>query len=930
MSLFCFIFFLGSFLCVAEAEAQQVDYSIRGRVYDSETFDPMSGANVLVYDTAGVYRGGASCDEAGDFRITKMPEGIYMLNVSFLGYKTERLRLTLSGKKANIRLKDILLKEEIFELGETKITTRGREVIQRADTTVYFASYFKTTPGSNLGDLIRRMPGMTEAEEGQIKTRGKTVKRILVNGKEVFGDDLSLALKYLPSHLIHELKVYDRKTEEAERTGIDDGERETVIDLTVNEDVQNNWLGDVLAAYGTSECYTGQFSLNRFQDKRHISVTARAANGGVMGKEKNQDGAIGFRNAWEKFEISGSMSLLYSGMQNNMRSSVQSFENPLAAFTESAHATDMSNRMLSSNLQMEWRPDSLTTIHVQPNFNISGNMGGTRALVAAFLSDPNSYLIQGGDPLDQLSLLPDSVLLHANRTFNDNEQDSWRGGMHVSLSRRLRKPGRVLMVGLHTDYSNGKHDREEFRQIDYFQLKTVQGGDSVFHRAQYDDSRQRSASWGGRFTYTEPLSAFASLYISYKMNGRREREGRDVSAVADPFVAYWGLNGTNYSSGRIHAMTDSMLCRDINRLNLEQDIEGGLNIQRTKYQLNFGVLCHTQWSWFTYHRQEKLFASDYAVTNWSPKITGYYNADSNKRFYCSYMGHAGRLEAEKLIPDTLDLSDPLNLNLGNPDLKPSFAHSIGGGYDVYIPETMRSYNVNFYYQLIQNSVSSRNHYDALTGRRTSRPVNVDGNMNASLNLSACIPLCDNKLTLNVQSNANYTRYVGFANQGSGAGDVRTVTNQWHVSPEMQLGYRNDWLNASLTLGGDWSLSHNSLLEDARLNLYGIDSKLYTVFTMPWGMELTSSLNVSSQWGYSFSEMNRYECLWDMYLSQRILKKRQAMVSLQFFDILNARNASSRSVSSSMRTDIRYDSFGRYVMLQLSYQFTLFGKKKKHI
>lgn len=925
---FCFLLvalFLGSAVSLYAQKSEE--RSVRGKVYDATQLDPMPGATVQAYDSTGTYVDGVATDSRGIFLLQKLEPAKYQLKVSFMGYTPQTLRVDLSGDRAVLRLKDILLREAVFQMGETRVTARGSEMVMRHDTLVYRANYYKTPVGARLSELIRRIPGMQTGNGQDLRVNGKRVNRILINGKEFFGDDPTQALKYLPAELVKELKVYDKKSDEADWTGVDDGSRETVLDLTVADEFQNSWTGDAEAAYGTSNRYLGRASLNYFRDQQYFNIIGQADNNSSLGDANNQNVGLSFNHAWKKLSLNGNVSYYRNEMSQNLQSSVQSFENVTAAFSESRNRMYNRTQSANSSFILEWRPDTMTVVSVSPSFNWSNGRSNQESLSASFATDP--YLHAGVTrPLDQLDLLTDSVALNANRSMEYGRNDLKSAQVDLSVARRFRKKGRSLMLGLNAQRGSSLNDQDEYRQIDYYRLTDVLGADSVYHRAQFDRSRSENSAFGGRLTYSEPLGNDYTLLLTYQVNARRQDDRRDVSALLDPRVGQVGADRFNFRDFLYEAQPDSLQCRTTVDRGLEQQGEVGINLLRTKYQLNAGVLFHSQWTRFSYQAPGRQVDVDNLSLNWSPKINFYYYVTSTESWNVSYYSMARPVSAQQLIPDTLDYSDPLNLQLGNPNLKPSFTHMVNLGYNRFDPETMRSHNLYLYYSVTRNSVSTQSMYDEQTGRRTTIPVNVNGNMNGSLNYQMNLPLKNSKFSFSLQSNANYMRYVGFTVSSGSDQSVRTVTNQLGMSPELRLNYRNDILDCSLSLGGNYDLSRNTSVSAGNMDTYGMESRFYGMVQMPWGMELSTDFTFTARWGYSFEDVDNKEWIWNMQLSYGFLKGRKAKVSLKVYDLLNGRNSLSRSYSSSMRTDIHYDSFGRYAMLHFSYSFSIFGKGRK--
>ena len=875
---------------------ESVEHALRGKVYDADALDPLPGATVQLFDSTQVCVKGKVTNEDGTFYLEKISPGIYLLKISFLGYQPYSVRIDCRRGKKLGRIKDVLLREAVIEIGETKVVAQGREFVMRQDTLVYYADYYKQSAGARMAEMWRRMPGVWQDGEQDWRINGKRVSRILVNGKEFFGDNWNEALKLLPADLIREIKVYDKKSKESDWTGVDDGSRETVIDLAMDEALKNSWAGEVEAAGGSSKRYLGRASLNQFMENRFMSLMAQAGNDSQLGDDNSQNVGWNFNRSTTKISVGGNLSLYHNVMQQESSAGLQQFDNTAAPYTESNHRMRNTSLNTNTNFNVEWRPDSMTLIAFSPSFNHSKGNGEQTSTAASFSSDP--YDVAGVEhPWEDCFGLLRPLAVNANQGNAYSKSGLWNVQTALDVTRRFKKKGRSLIFSSGWSRNHSNHDANESRLVRYFKLKNQEDGDSVYKQKQLEQINSEGSVWRTRLTYTEPLSTDWVMMLTYHLSRSKQDDRMFRTSVSDTLA---GLQRKRDTENRIW----------------EQQAELAFLWQRTKFQLQAGAMLYAHHNQYAYQVDEKK--RNYAKTtkNWAPKVNFFYHLSASEHINVAYHAMPRAVNASELMPDTLEQADPLNIRLGNPNLKPSFTHSVNMGYSRYDERHFRSYNVNMGFFIIQNAISSESSYDAQTGCRTSIPVNVQGNANGFFDFLMSTPLRNNRFTLFLQANATYMRY----------NSMQYTTNQWVFRPMSRVNYRRDLFDLSVYLGGNYDCSQNTQLRaSGYMQSYHIDAGCSGSVRFTFGMDLSTDFSFLYRRGFRGSEMNAKEYVWNVGLAQSFLKGKKARIALKAYDLLNGRNPVNRSFSSQARSDVRYKAFGRYVMLHLSYNFNVMGK-----
>ena len=278
-----YFFILFLILLIMPAYAQK-GVDITGTVIEEGTNEPIEQATVRllsVKDSSMI--GGVATSRNGSFMLKNIKNGSYLLHVSFVGFDPLYQPLRVTGKTNPVKLGKLALTDGAIQLGEAVVIGKAPEVTVRNDTMEYNADSYKTTEGSMLEDLLKKMPGVEVDSEGKITVNGKEIKKVLIDGKEFFSDDPKVASKNLPSKMIDKVQVLDKLSDMAKMTGFDDGEEETVINLTVKPGMKQGWFGNAFAGYGSEDRYEGNFMVNRFINNNQLTLMGGINNTNNMG-----------------------------------------------------------------------------------------------------------------------------------------------------------------------------------------------------------------------------------------------------------------------------------------------------------------------------------------------------------------------------------------------------------------------------------------------------------------------------------------------------------------------------------------------------------------------------------------------------------------------------------------------------------------------
>lgn len=926
------------------AFSQTKNITVSGRVVE-DTKEPAIQATVQLLSLPdSVQASGTATTSQGYFTLPKVSAGKYVLKVSYIGFKSQYLPMHLYATTTAKNVGTLTLETDAVMLAEAVVTAEAPQVQVVEDTLVYNSSAYRTPEGAMLEELVKKLPGAEIDDEGNVKINGKDLSKIMVDGKEFFGGDVKTGLKNLPVDMIEKLKTYDKKSDLARITGIDDGEEETVLDLTVKKGMNQGWFGNADLAGGTEDRYMGRFMLNRFVDKTQVSIVGSANNvndqgfsgGGGGPRWRRNNGltatkmlGVNFATQTDKLELGGSARYNYQDGDIASIGSTEDFLPDGNSYSNSNSRQRNKNKNFNADFRLEWKPDSMTNIIFRPNFsygktdNLSGSESGTfNADPYSLVTDPNNWL-----NLEKI-LNPDDDLLR-NVRINATNSGSLSDNKSVStdatlqLNRKLNDKGRNVTFRGRFGYTNNDNNQYTESETHYFKLMNyLQTGDSVLIRNQYIATPTKNYNYSAQLTYSEPIARATFLQFSYQFQYKYSESDKttyDLQGFPD-----WGLS-TLLPTGYEEHVVDS-LGKYAEYRYYNHDASVSLRFIREKYQLSAGMSFQPQHSVLSYKRGDYMIDTTRNVFNFAPNLDLRIRFSKVSQLRMTYRGRSSQPSMENLLP-IVDNSNPQNVRIGNPGLKPSFTHNMRFFYNTYNAEKQRGIMSHVNFSATQNSISNSRVYNSETGGWTTTPKNINGNWNAFGMFGFNTALPNKKYTINSFSNANYQNYVAYLTSGKGADAVerKNTTTNLTLGERLNAAYRNDWFEFGLNGSISYSIEKDKLTPDNNQEPYTFSYGANTQISMPWNMTLSTNIANQSRRGYTDSSMNRNELIWNAQLSQTFLKG-NATVSFEMYDILKKQSNISRSLTASGRSVYEYNGVNSYCMLHFIYRLNIFGSK----
>ena len=923
------------------AFSQNKTVDITGRVMESDSQLPAIAASVQLLslpDSTQVT--GMATTSEGYYRLQARP-GKYVLRFSYIGYTTQDIPVQVSSTP--VRMKEVTLQTDAVLLKEAVVTAQAPQVQVVEDTIQFNSSAYRTPQGAVLQDLVEKLPGAEVDESGNVKINGKDISKVMVNGEEFFGGDVSTALKNLPVEMIDKLKTYDKKSDLARITGIDDGEEETVLDLTVKKEMNTGWFGNVDGAIGTKDRYSARGMINYFRGSTQVSLIGSMNNvndqgfsGGGGGPRWNRNNGLttkkwvglNFFTKNEKIELGGSARYNYTGNDVSSIGSTEDFLTSGNSFSNSNSQARNNSKDFHADFRMEWKPDTMTNIIFRPNVSFSKTDNLSSSESGTFNSDPYSLVDEPNDYLNLEKIMMDDPLedIRVNAinsgTLTDGKDLSVNGTLQVN--RKLSSTGRNLTFRGRFSYGDNVNKQYTESETHYFQLLNyLQTGDSILIRNQYIHTPTKDFNYRAQLTYSEPIAKNTFLQFSYQFQYMYSESDRRTYDLYNNGLYNWGIGDPlpdNYESSEVDSLGRYAEYRYYNH-----DASVALRFIREKWQLSAGMSFQPQHTVLSYKRGDYMVDTARNVFNFAPNIDFRYRFSKVSQLRFFYRGRSSQPSMENLLPIT-DNSNPQNIRVGNPGLKPSFSHNLRLFYNTYDAKKQRGIFSHASFQATQNSISNSRVYNEATGGWTTTPKNINGNWNLFGMFGFNTALKDKRFNISTFTNVMYQNNVGYLTDTQTRVEQKNTTTNLNLNERLRASFRNDWLEVGLNGTVGYTIERDRLTPSNNQKPYTFSYGGFTNITAPWNMSLSTNLSNQSRRGYRDNSMNRNELIWNAQISQTFLKG-DATLSLEFYDILHQQSNITRSLTSSGRSVYEYNGINSYCMLRFIYRLNIFGGKK---
>lgn len=880
------------------------------------------GQEVLPYTNILVLEAGDSTlvkgvmsDAGGNFRLSfhAKKESPYLLKVSYIGMKPE-FRALNTGK-TKIHVGNIVLTEGL-ELSEVVVTAPIKEVELVGDTTVINADAYRIPEGSNLEELVKKIPGLEyDRQNKTLVYNGLPIAEINVNGEAFFAGNHALALENLPADLVSRIKVYDKRSEMEKFMGIKTGEENYVLDLQTKKEFNGTLMTSVAAGKGNNKKKEAELISNFFKTGgENLSVIAKSGNRNMTSanKDNRQDNvAVNFLKKFgKKIHLNGNV--MYSNAING-NEGTSYYEQYLKTGNRYRYATSdrhNTNRMASTMLSMKWNIDKMTLLNLSGSFSAMKGTNGSDSRQATYNENPELDITApfNGEENGQTE---NDIRVNGIRMNSRSTSANRQYFLNADLTRRLNEKGSSL--GLTMQYSEGRGKNEAFSvsSTTYYQLQDEWGNDSVLYRNQYYDSPNRNRKFSLGLILTQPLHKSLRAQLSYKFRRENQNNDRNTYDLSRFFDGTDDEPLYTLPEGYEAAYTDSLSNRSRSHTTAHE-VALHLNYTDRTWEINAGLSVVPERQSLDQKTGRMQADTLRTSVNYYPAVTVLWHKKKTQ-VQLSYEGDTKQPGLTELLTLT-DNSDPLNITRGNPSLRPSYNQRVR----LEARDTKIGLNGDMTWANTVNSVTRAVTYNTQTGGIESYPVNVNGNWNARATVRYQKRI-KRRFSVTARTGASFSQNVSLINEGQQEMPERSTTHNTTLNANLRFGYQPQWGGFDLT--GDWRFRHstNLLRETGDYTRdYRLGVNAYA--DLPGGIQLRSDVDYSFRNGTNITPGEDDQVVWNASLSWRFLKQKKAELSFYWADILSQKKNFTRSVSSSGLSERHTQQIGSWFMLSFKYRF----------
>lgn len=902
--------------------------SIKGAITDSASAARLVNASISVLrakDSTLVKFTRATT--GGAFAINNIGTGKFILLVTYPQYADYVENFTLDSVKnqKNFGGIDMQLKSRLLNTVIVKGTVAAIKI--KGDTTEFNAKAFTIEPNSKVEDLLKQLPGIQVDKDGKITAQGQTVSKVLVDGEEFFGDDPTLVTKNIRGDMVDKVQLYDKKSDQATFTGIDDGQKTKTINIKLKEDKKSGYFGKLDAGKGTDGYYQVQGLFNKFKGKKKMSAYGTLGNTGKTGLGWEDNNKLGTGNNGTTFGDDGTI-YFNGGGDGGLDSFSGRYDGrgiPVAR-TGGVHYDDKwandkytinTNYKIgslevdgkSNTIQQQNLPGNVLNTNTDQTFNNYAFRQKLDATYSIKLDTTSNLKISVDGTLKNsktnstnmaTSTREDGTLLNTNNRNLTNDVDQQLYNASAFYTKKLKKPGRTISLNVTAGSTISKANGFLKSTLNLYDLQGQLDSAQVIDQLKTENTK--TSKFNTNFTYTEPLNKYLALVLNYGIafnNSNADRKSFDQSApgvynlLNDSLSNHYVFNQTSNAGG------------------------ANFNFKKGKSIIRFGTGIAN-----VHYKQVDEITGSFAernFTNWSPSANFNYKFSNYANMSLNYNGNQQQPTIDQLQPIRVN-TNPLNVIIGNPNLRPAFRNSFNLWYNSYKVISDQSAYISANYSFTTNPIVNNTVTDPVLGKSTTQALNLPGQKPFNYNIYSSFSKKFFGLNLGINPSTSGSVYYSLINNALNKTKSTTYNGELSVSKYIEKKFQF-YINA----GPDYTIGQSSLQPLINNNGRGFNANYYLNVYLPLKFQVSSD----GQYEYkaptqSFATDFRQTII-NAAITKSFFKNDAVKLSLRGNDLLNQNQGFSRSASANLITQNSYTTIRRYYMLSVVWDFSGFGK-----
>ncbi len=891
--------------------AQKNKVTVSGYVYTLERNGdqvPLSYSSVSILQLPdSVFIAGSATNRKGYFEIkyTKQKRNAKVLKVSYTGMLSQYYTLKQIDNEV---IDSIFLKDEFVLLNEVFVIAKQPEIQQKRDTTIINAKAFTVPQNAYLQELIKRIPGITyDAENNKLSYNGKDIHEIDVNGEPFFNQDTQMALNNLPAKFINTIRIYNKQDNSLFKYK---NNEYYILDLQTKEEFNGSLLNSVKAGYGIQKKKDFEGQVNYFKKNGdNLSLILRSTNKDLNSfYNDNISHSAGF-NVFHKFNdkinIAGNMQYIKNKIGEESKNYLEQYLQNNTLYSLGIAENENKNKSIRSFIGVEWKPNEKTSLL----FNIGYNHD-TSNTINYNTTDVLNHSINSIKT--DVNHIPKEYKINSNiyelLSKNKSNHFTWQAMACRDISKHIR-------LDFNLQYNQNKGENMNFTNstINYYQLENNADKDSTFYSRQYIYSPLVNTAWNTSLTVSQTISKDFIVSYFYNLDIKKETFLRNTYnlSVPDDYDMDMSIIPPYYEQEYLDSLSNNSYSKSYTH-------NMGLRLNYNSKQWNINASFVYAPLRRSINQQTGTNKTDTVIysTDFQSSISANWHKD-NLDIVLYYNGVTNQPPLSTLLPVT-NMSNPLNIIKGNPNIERTFIHSINLDFRGF-----KGIYASTRYQTIINDITQKITYNTITGVRESYPVNINGNWNINANIVWNKTLGDFRLSLN--ENALYREQISLIGDSFNAESNRSKTYDFDLFSKFQLVYQPKWGNIELLGEQHFKQYRNSLQEN---NAYSRDYKikLNGVVNLPWEIQIANDISYTYRNGTTIEKSNNTEILWNLALTWLFLKDKSAEVSFYWADILKQRKNYIQDVTADSFYEYQTKQAPGYILFSFKYNFNIELKK----